>query len=94
MSAVKHTPAMREWCRRLANPKSCTLYSTGRGFFGTNGFSSIAPPTTPMVGRLEDAGLITWSSPSARDEYREAVLTEAGKAVAAAENAKATGSAG
>jgi hypothetical protein len=82
-AAVKITPAMREWCRRLVKPERCTLVNTSRLYYSTRGYSSIAPPNYPMVGRMEDAGLIAWrEEPDPHSPGRTikiAELTELGK---------------
>lgn len=84
--AVKITPAAREWCRRLVNPKACVLVKTGPCTYYASGFRSFGTPTLPMIDRLEDAGLIEWRD-GADPVFPErtgkiAYLTDAGKSAA------------
>lgn len=84
--AVKITPAAREWCRRLTDPKGCTLVQTGPCTYYVSGLRSCGAPTLPMIDRLDGAGLIEWRD-GADPVFPElkakiAHLTEAGKAAA------------
>lgn len=80
MTDSRITPAMRAWCKRLANPAHCTLHETGTLSFQTRGVSGAGKPTYVIVGRLEDAGLITWDGPVRGN--RRALLTDAGREAA------------
>jgi len=78
------TPAMREWLRRLSNPRACEwvkntptqMHVHGRGA------GSLGSPTYIMAERMLDAGLLRYEPRDAAGGYTEYVaeLTEFGRA--------------
>lgn len=89
MSALQQTdwvvtPAMREWCRRLANPQWCRLVRPKQHSLGAScrGPLSRVDPTWPFVDKLEAAGLIRFEERPAEFDAGKtewvAVLTDAG----------------
>lgn len=82
-ATIKITPAMRQWCKRIASGHT-TLRKTGVMNYSASGLLGHSKPTYVIVNKLEDAGLITWSvqNPDSDRCDRVAILTEAGKAAA------------
>lgn len=87
MQEIKITPAMREWCKKLAQPNGLRWWRRVNNRYSTIGafesFGSVRSPMVHVVQRMEDAGLIEWPELHSDTYYRyQAVLTEKGKEIA------------
>ncbi len=83
---VKITPAMREWCKKLAKPDYRFMSRSGIAVSVNAAFSKWGaekPPRWTMIQGLMDSGLIEWAEVSGDPYFRyKAVLTEKGKEAA------------
>lgn len=82
---VAITPAMRKWCRYLAQPGvTLTRYTNTQPHHAQGGRGDGTKTMTyPMGRKLTEAGLITWTDHKtlhSRVHYQRAALTERGLA--------------
>lgn len=77
---VAITPAMAQWCQRLANPTAHRLQRSRSGMLSMSGTSGRSAPNRPMVDRLESASLITFHA--GEGGYEVAKLTAKGESLA------------